>query len=102
MPTTIELSNEARRIAIGAAAALFLWFGGMAALVLFVEPRALIAFGPSARLANAVVGADASVLAIGKGFVTARADRGGLARRLYAGGAWLVWPALPPSCGRAK
>ncbi len=102
MRTTIEFSNEARRLVLGAGVALFAWFGGMAALVFFVQPRALIAFGPRAQLIAAAVGADASIVAIGEGFVAASADRGGLARRLYAGGAWFVWPALPPSCGRAK
>jgi hypothetical protein len=102
MRMTIEAPHEARRVLIGAAAALFVWFGGMATLVFFVEPPALIAFGPSARLANAIVEANASVIAIGHGFITTRADGAGLARRLYAGGAWFVWPALPPSCGRAR
>ncbi len=102
MRMTIEFSDEARRLLLGAAAALFVWFGGMAALVFFVEPPALIAFGPRARLVAAVVGADASIVAMGEGFIAASADRGCLARRLYAGGAWFVLPALPPSCGRAK
>ena len=100
MRMTIEAPHEARRLLIGAAAALFVWFGGMAALVFLVEPPALIAFGPKAQLVNAAVKADASILTMGNGFVTARADHGGLARRLYAAGAWFVWPALPPSCGR--
>ena len=100
MPMTIERSSEARRILAGAAAALVLWFGGMAALALFVEPTAVIAFGPSARLAGAIVGADASIVSIGRGFITASAGHAGLARRLYANGAWFVWPALPPNCGR--
>jgi hypothetical protein len=102
MPMIIDLSLEARRTIAGAIAALALWFGGMAALVLFIEPPAVIAVGPSAQLLAAAAGADASLLAVGRGFVTARADQAGLARRLYAGGAWFVWPALPASCGRAK
>jgi hypothetical protein len=86
----------------GLGLALLAWFGGMAALVLFVEPPALIAFGPQPRLAAAIVGADASILSMGEGFATVRADEAGLARRLYAGGAWFVWPALAPSCRRAS
>ena len=99
---TIEPASEARRILAGASAALFLWFGGMAALVFFVEPPALIAFGPTARLSSAILETDASIIGIGHGFITARSDDAGLARRLYAGGAWFVWPALPPTCGRSK
>ena len=48
---------------------------------------------------SAVVSADASVIAMGRGFIIARAESGGLPRRLYAGGAWIVWPALAPRCG---
>lgn len=75
------------------------WFGGMAVLALIVDPVAVIAFGPADRISQAVVGADASVITMGRGFIVARADAAGLPRRLYAGGAWLVWPALAPSCG---
>lgn len=100
MRMTIEVPHEARRLLTGAAATLFVWFGGMATLVFFVEPPALIAFGPKTQLISAAAKADASILAMGHGFVTASADRRGLARRLYASGAWFVWPALPPSCGR--
>ena len=97
-----ELPGEARRFLVGAAAALLVWFGGMAALVFFVEPPALVAFGPSGRLIAAAAGANASLIAIGRGFVAARSEEPGLARRLYANGAWFVWPALPPTCGRSK
>jgi hypothetical protein len=84
---------------LGALVALSVWFGGMAVLALIVEPVAVVAFGPHDRLFQAVVRADASVVAMGQGFIVARADAAGLPRRLYAGGAWLVWPALGPRCG---
>jgi hypothetical protein len=99
---TIEVPHEARRLLAGAAAALFVWFGGMAALVFVVEPPALIAFGPKVQLIGAVAKADASILDMGRGFVTTSANHAGLAWRLYAGGAWFVWPALPPSCGPTR
>jgi len=98
-PMTIDRGREARRIACGALVALSVWFGGMAVLALLVDPVAVIAFGPVDRISQAVVGADASVIAMGRGFIIARADAAGLPRRLYAGGAWLVWPALAPRCG---
>jgi hypothetical protein len=97
--TIIDGRREARRIACGALIALSAWFGGMAVLALIVDPVAVIAFGPADRISRAVVGADASVITIGRGFIVARADAPGLPRRLYAAGAWLVWPALAPSCG---
>jgi hypothetical protein len=95
----IDRGREARRIALGALVALSAWFGGMALLALIVDPVAVIAFGPADRISRAVVAADASVITMGRGFIVARADAAGLPRRLYAGGAWLVWPALAPSCG---
>ena len=98
-PTIIDRGREARRIACGALVALSVWFGGMAVLALIVDPVAVIAFGPVDRVSRAVVSADASVIAMGRGFIIARADAVGLPRRLYAGGAWLVWPALAPRCG---
>jgi len=95
----IDRGRETRRIALGALVALSLWFGGMAVLALIVDPVAVIAFGPADRISQAVVSADASVVAMGRGFIVVRAEASGLPRRLYAGGAWLVWPALTPSCG---
>jgi hypothetical protein len=95
-PTIIDGRREARRIACGALVALSAW---LAVLALIVDPVAVIAFGPADRISQAVVAADASVITMGRGFIVARADAPGLPRRLYAGGAWLVWPALTPSCG---
>ena len=82
------------------AAVLALWFGGMAALALIIEPRAVVAFGRAPALYDAVAAADAELLGAGRGFVTARAQTPGLARRLYAGGAWFVWPVIGAGCGR--
>ena len=81
------------------AAALAVWFLGMAALALVVEPGAVVAFGRAPQLYGAVVQADAELLGAGNGFVTARAEAPGLARRLYAGGAWFVWPVIGAGCG---
>jgi hypothetical protein len=97
-----DRSWEVRRVVAGAGIALLAWFGGMAALALFVDPVAVVAFGPADRVAQAVVGADASVVGVGRGFVIARADASGLAARLYAGGAWIVWPALARGCGAKR
>jgi hypothetical protein len=69
---------------------------------LLVEPSAVVAFGPRANLAAAVNSADAYMLSAGQGFVTAKADRAGLVARLYAGGAWFVWPSLGAMCRPRK
>ena len=98
----ISQGHEARRVIAGLGAALGVWFGGMAVLALLVEPSAVIAFGPKANLVAAVSSADAYVLSAGQGFVTAKADRAGLAARLYAGGAWFVWPSLEGTCRPRK
>ena len=74
----------------------------MAALAFVVEPTAVIVFGPPANLARAVEDADASVMRIGERFVVARSNSAGLAKRLYSGGAWFVWPALPAGCVAKK
>jgi hypothetical protein len=101
-PTIINPGQEARRVIAGLGAALALWFGGMAVLALLVEPSAVIAFGPRDSLTAAVSSADAYVLSAGQGFVTAKADRAGLVARLYAGGAWFVWPSLQAMCRPRK
>jgi hypothetical protein len=101
-PTIINPGQEARRVIAGLGAALAIWFGGMAVLALLVEPSAVIAFGPRANLVAAVNAADAYVLSAGQGFVTAKADRAGLVARLYAGGAWFVWPSLEAMCRGRK
>jgi hypothetical protein len=101
-PTIISKGHEARRVIAGLGAALAIWFGGMAVLALLVEPSAVVAFGPRANLVAAVNSADAYVLSAGHGFITAKADRAGLVTRLYAGGAWFVWPSLEGTCRGRK
>lgn len=90
----------ALRLLRGATLALLAWFGGMAALALVVDPPGAIAFGPSAALARAVSATDAALLETGTGFVLLRDEAPGLPARLYANGAWFVWPALPKGCLR--
>ena len=84
----------------GIAVALAVWFGGMAGLALAVDPPAVVVFGPERNLLAAVRATDALLLSAGPGFVTARADRPGFVRKLYAGGAWFVWPIVKGGCGR--
>jgi hypothetical protein len=88
------------RLLRGMGLALLAWFGGMAALALVVDPPGAIAFGPSASLGRAVSATDAALLETGTGFVLLRDEAPGLPARLYANGAWFVWPALPKGCLR--
>ena len=97
----MTIDRASVRSAVGATGlALFVWFGGMAALALVVEPDAVVAFGRAPDLIRATVAADASLVAAGPGFVTLRRQRPGWVRRLYAGGAWFVWPVVTRGCGR--
>lgn len=102
MPTITEpaiVVPRRRRLPLaGLAVALAAWFGGMGALALALDPPAVIAFGPERGLLAAVAAADTALLSVGAGFVTARTDRPGTVRRLYAGGAWFVWPVLKAGC----
>ena len=82
----------------GAAAALSIWFLGMALLALVVDPQAVVVFGPRQTLLAAVDHADASLISMGRWFTIARSERSGIARKLYAGGAWFVWPAIAGTC----
>jgi hypothetical protein len=93
-------TDGAWRLLRGAALALGAWFGGMAGLALVVDPPGAIAFGPSASLARAVGATDAALLESGAGFVLLWDQAPGLPARLYANGAWFVWPALPKGCLR--
>jgi hypothetical protein len=77
---------------------LSVWFLGMAVLALAVDPQAVVAFGPQRSLLAAVDHADASLISMGRWFTVARSERSGIARKLYAGGAWFVWPAIAGTC----
>ena len=95
-------TTNTRRRAIfplaGLATALILWFGGMGATAYFCDPSAVIVFAPNDIAVAAVASADGELLTSGAGFVTATSDRSGFVRRLYAQGAWFVWPSLTQGC----
>jgi hypothetical protein len=98
MPTTIEKRGRFNFPFRGVLVALTIWFGGMAAAAYFFDASSVIVFGPNARTTGAIAEADGAMLTSGIGFTTARSDRAGFVRRLYAGGAWFVWPALTDGC----
>ena len=77
---------------------MLIWFVGMALLALVVDPQAVVVFGPQPTLLAAVDHADASLISMGRWFTVARSDHNGIARKLYAGGAWFVWPAIAGTC----
>ncbi len=82
----------------GVAIVLAVWFVGMTAAALVIQPEAVVAFGRPARLVSATVDADGRLLGAGRSFVALRTGRPDTVRQLYAGGAWLVWPVLSAGC----
>jgi hypothetical protein len=88
---TIDVAQSARALAL----VLLVWFLGMAALALVVEPRVVTVFGPAAPLL-----ADPSlrILAVRPGIVTVAGQSPGWVRRLYTQGALFVWPIPKGGC----
>ncbi len=75
------------------------WFVVLAAFVAIVEPtRDVVVLGPPEISLGAVATGPSLVLDAGKTFVLVRGVRDGFVRELYAGGAWLVLPAMTGGC----
>lgn len=83
---------------MGLLAVVFVWFAGMAGAALAIRPDAVVAFGMPTHMIPAVAGSDGALLDTGRFHVTARTGPTTV-RRLYAEGAWLVWPILSKGCG---
>lgn len=76
-----------------------IWFIVLAAFVVIVEPtRDVVVLGPPETSLGAVATGPSLVLDAGKTFVLVRGVRDGFVRELYAGGAWLVLPAMTGGC----
>lgn len=102
MTASLSFHRETACLALGALAAAVVWFGGMGVMALLVDPPALLVFAPAASLEQAIDRTGAAVVGFGQGYVVARAQEPGLARRLYAQGVWFVWPAVNHTCIAAK
>jgi hypothetical protein len=70
----------------------------MAGLALVVDPPAVVMFGPERNLQAALAATDTPLLSVGSGFVALRGGEPGLVHRLYAAGAWFVWPIVKAGC----
>jgi len=99
---TIDLRAIARtgRLAAGAIVALGVWFGGVAALTVAVEPtRTVVIFGRSPQaVIDAVAKSDVAVLGGSGRELTVTGTSPGFVRQLYAAGAWLVLPLSGGGC----
>lgn len=107
MSTTIELGQVTPRTLpqrlgrfIGAALLVTaIWFVVLATVVVIAEPtRDVVVLGPPEISLGAVATGPSLVLDAGQTFVVVRGVRDGFVRELYAGGAWLVLPAMPGGC----
>jgi len=98
MPTITDRARRAGVPVAGMLLALAVWFAGMAALALAVDPPAVVMFGPERSLETALAATETPILSVGPGFVALRAGRPGFVRRLYRAGAWFVWPVMKAGC----
>lgn len=76
-----------------------IWFAGLAAVVFLAEPtRDVVVLGPPEASMAAVAKGPSLLLDAGRSFILVRRVRNGFVRELYAGGAWLVLPAMSGGC----
>jgi hypothetical protein len=86
---------DARYALKALAVTLVLWFLGMAALATVVEPPVVTVFGPAGPI---LADGRLKILAVRPGVVTVAGEGRGWVRRLYATGAWFVWPIRAGGC----
>jgi len=99
MSTIIDGCRRGTRLLCAALAALAGWFLLAATVTLALEPtRTVAVFAPAPLALSAVARANARLVDAGTGFILVRAEHKGFVRELYAGGGWLVLPALTGGC----
>lgn len=76
-------------------ATLALWFAGMALLALIVQPPVVAVFG---RAAPILSDPNLKIVTIRPGVITVAGEGRGWVWRLYARGAWFVWPITSSGC----
>jgi hypothetical protein len=80
--------------------ALACWFAGLIAITPILEPtRDVLVFGRTETIAALPASGAALVDAAGS-WTRVRRTEAGFVRRLYANGAWLVFPAFDGGCNR--
>ncbi len=96
---TIDPVTRADSFTVGAIA-LAAWFGGLILLTPLLEPtRDVLVFGPATTIA-ALPTAGAALVDAAGGWTRVRRTEDGFVRRLYAQGAWIVFPAFEGGCNR--
>jgi hypothetical protein len=83
-----------------ASIALACWFAGLIAITPILEPtRDVLVFGRTEAIA-ALPASGAALIDAASGWTRVRRMEAGFVRRLYANGAWLVFPAFDGGCIR--
>jgi hypothetical protein len=83
-----------------ATAALSVWFGALVVLAALLEPtRDVLVIGPVSTVA-ALPSIGASLIESSAALTRVRRGEAGFVMRLYAHGAWIVFPAFEGGCNR--
>jgi hypothetical protein len=83
-----------------ASIALACWFTGLIVITPVLEPtRDVLVFGQTGTIA-ALPDTGAALVDAASGWTRVRRMEAGFVRRLYANGAWLVFPAFDGGCNR--
>ena len=99
MSTTTERCRRGVRFLGMALLVLAVWFSLAAVATLALEPtRTVAVFAPPSSALSALVHADARLVDAGAGYILVQGQHAGFVRRLYAGGGWLVLPAMTGGC----
>jgi hypothetical protein len=99
MSTITEGCRRGARLLCAAALTLAAWFSMAAFATLVLEPtRTVAVFAPASIAFSALTHADARLVDAGAGFILVQGGQKGFVRQLYAGGGWLVLPALTGGC----
>jgi hypothetical protein len=100
MPTTIEARiGTSKCLIFGPFLVFAIWLAGMGIAAIALRPDNVVGFGSPARMISAVVESDGYLLDAGRFYVAATTGPSTV-RRLYAAGAWFVWPVISKGCGR--
>jgi hypothetical protein len=99
MSTTTERCRRGVRFLGVASLVLAVWFSLAAVATLALEPtRTVAVFAPPSSALSALVHANARLVDAGAGYILVQGEHTGFVRQLYAGGGWLVLPAMAGGC----
>lgn len=99
MSTITDGCRRSGRFLCAATAVAIGWFLLVAVATLALEPvRTVVVIAPLSSSLAALTHADARLIDVRAGLILVRGEHEGFVRQLYAGGGWLVLPALTGGC----